>query len=268
VHKLLIVAITAATFTSQPISAATSVTTRSTGSLAYDATTATMMATHNFGFARLANTAPPGLTSRSAVATLKVSFAAPLERTDHVQDTVWTGSGYRQVASFVRGTAVDFEYVVDSLPDSNGNRTNLLTIKSQPGFNVPFFALDQLTYYYDSSGNKREGLVTLFNPYWFPDFDLAIYTPLHTAITVTSDVDDYVQSIYNQPMIFRLFGSGTGYDLWNVTAPGVSTVNSFSVNSSAEWIAAVPEPTSWAMMIGGFGLIGTSLRRQRRMAHA
>lgn len=28
--------------------------------------------------------------------------------------------------------------------------------------------------------------------------------------------------------------------------------------------AAVPEPTTWAMMISGFGLVGVSLRRQRR----
>ena len=28
-------------------------------------------------------------------------------------------------------------------------------------------------------------------------------------------------------------------------------------------LAAVPEPASWALMIGGFGLVGASLRRQR-----
>ena len=29
-------------------------------------------------------------------------------------------------------------------------------------------------------------------------------------------------------------------------------------------VAAIPEPASWAMMIGGFGLVGTSLRRRMR----
>ncbi|HWI86403.1 MAG TPA: esterase-like activity of phytase family protein [Sphingomonas sp.] len=32
----------------------------------------------------------------------------------------------------------------------------------------------------------------------------------------------------------------------------------------AQRIAAVPEPASWAMMIGGFGLIGAAMRRDRR----
>ena len=31
-------------------------------------------------------------------------------------------------------------------------------------------------------------------------------------------------------------------------------------------IAAVPEPTTWALMIGGFGLAGASLRRRRMVA--
>ena len=31
---------------------------------------------------------------------------------------------------------------------------------------------------------------------------------------------------------------------------------------------AIPEPSSWMMMIAGFGLSGTALRRQRRLASA
>jgi hypothetical protein len=32
--------------------------------------------------------------------------------------------------------------------------------------------------------------------------------------------------------------------------------------------AGVPEPASWALMIGGFGLAGASLRRRRAIATA
>lgn len=39
------------------------------------------------------------------------------------------------------------------------------------------------------------------------------------------------------------------------------TINSISVASAAA--SAVPEPASWAMLIGGFGLVGAALRRQR-----
>jgi hypothetical protein len=30
--------------------------------------------------------------------------------------------------------------------------------------------------------------------------------------------------------------------------------------------APVPEPATWAMMIGGFGLLGAAARRRRRIA--
>ena len=31
-------------------------------------------------------------------------------------------------------------------------------------------------------------------------------------------------------------------------------------------LAAVPEPTTWALMIGGFGFVGSALRRRRALA--
>ena len=36
------------------------------------------------------------------------------------------------------------------------------------------------------------------------------------------------------------------------------------VNVAASFDAAVPEPTTWALMIGGFGMAGWMLRRRRR----
>ena len=39
---------------------------------------------------------------------------------------------------------------------------------------------------------------------------------------------------------------------------------SFTVGPAA--VAAVPEPAAWAMMIGGFGIVGGSLRRKRKVA--
>jgi hypothetical protein len=34
----------------------------------------------------------------------------------------------------------------------------------------------------------------------------------------------------------------------------------------AQLLSAVPEPASWMMMIGGFGLVGAALRRKRRQS--
>ncbi len=45
-----------------------------------------------------------------------------------------------------------------------------------------------------------------------------------------------------------------------------SSANSFEFDNIAT--AAVPEPATWAMMIGGFGMVGFGLRRRRRADHA
>jgi hypothetical protein len=45
-----------------------------------------------------------------------------------------------------------------------------------------------------------------------------------------------------------------------------STGNSFELDNIAT--AAVPEPATWALMIGGFGLVGFGLRRRRRADQA
>lgn len=269
-------------FANQQASAATSVAAWNGGSTAYDATTATLTATHTYGAAKLSNSAAPlSPTNVPAVATVKINFAAPLVRTNDIQQVEWTGSGHRYIASFVRGTAIGFEYIVNSLPDMSGNTTNLLTVKSRTGFSVPFTSLEQLSYYYDFMGNTQEGSAQLYNPFdYYYDFafvglfppcnctDGYRFGPAITAFTTTSDINNYVQNIFTQSNGFRLSSYGTGFDLYDVTAPSVSAADSFSVDSYAEWSPAVPEPASWAMMIAGFGLIGTSLRHQRRLAIA
>jgi hypothetical protein len=283
VGKVLIAATAFLGFASQQAFAATSVAAWSIGSTAYDATTATLTATHSHGSAKLSNSkAAIGSTNVPVVATVKINFAAPLVRTNEIQQIEWTGSGHRYIASFVRGTAIGFEYVVNALPDVNGITTNLLTIKSQPGFSVPFVSLEQLSYYYDFVGNSQEGSALLYNPYrYYYDFAfIGVFPPCNcsnssqplgpklTPFSATSDINNYVQNLYMQSNAFRLGAYGTGLDLWDVTVPGTSVASSFNVTSSAEWSPAVPEPASWAMMIAGFGLIGTSLRHRRRLAIA
>ncbi len=54
-------------------------------------------------------------------------------------------------------------------------------------------------------------------------------------------------------------GLHTGTFTWNATAGAILWPD------SNEFILAVPEPASWAMMISGFGLAGIALRRRRRL---
>jgi hypothetical protein len=42
----------------------------------------------------------------------------------------------------------------------------------------------------------------------------------------------------------------------------------FALNRTAATFAAVPEPASWALMLGGFGLVGGVMRTRRRAATA
>lgn len=66
-------------------------------------------------------------------------------------------------------------------------------------------------------------------------------------------------SYYFDDMAFSTFGThlanSTGYS-------GQLTV------SRLETPGAVPEPTTWVLMMGGFGLLGAELRRRRTMAGA
>lgn len=57
------------------------------------------------------------------------------------------------------------------------------------------------------------------------------------------------------------FNAGANVQLTNFS---ISSPNANSgIGNSGSVAGAVPEPASWAMMIGGFGLLGAALRRQR-----
>ena len=59
-------------------------------------------------------------------------------------------------------------------------------------------------------------------------------------------------------------GTGAAYSANGSSwAPGYGTASAVAVSLSGDTVAAVPEPTTWAMMIIGFGFVGLSLRRRR-----
>ena len=62
-----------------------------------------------------------------------------------------------------------------------------------------------------------------------------------------------------------VIGDGSGSSpsgVGSMKISGVQFDNAYSANQLSS-IAAVPEPATWAMMLGGFGLAGASLRRRR-----
>lgn len=65
-----------------------------------------------------------------------------------------------------------------------------------------------------------------------------------TRINVSFDQGQLVDKI--------IFSNGDGYNAWNGLAMEV-----------ADPVAGVPEPSSWAMMIVGFGFVGLGMRRRQ-----
>ncbi|WP_255602219.1 PEPxxWA-CTERM sorting domain-containing protein [Polymorphobacter megasporae] len=56
-------------------------------------------------------------------------------------------------------------------------------------------------------------------------------------------------------------GNGTAYQVFFGESTALPTDLAFSLEGGA-----VPEPAGWTLMIGGFGLVGTALRRRRPVA--
>lgn len=52
-----------------------------------------------------------------------------------------------------------------------------------------------------------------------------------------------------------------GFSLWPRSGAGLGLISDFAPNNST--LTAVPEPTTWAMMVFGFGVIGAAVRRRR-----
>jgi hypothetical protein len=57
-----------------------------------------------------------------------------------------------------------------------------------------------------------------------------------------------------------------GWNIWprSGTTGGAAVISDFAPENTT--IAAAPEPSSWAMMLGGFGFIGGVMRSRRRIA--
>ena len=52
----------------------------------------------------------------------------------------------------------------------------------------------------------------------------------------------------------------------NATSGFANTAGTITQFTGTALAGTVPEPASWALMIGGFGLVGASLRRRRAVA--
>ena len=107
-----------------------------------------------------------------------------------------------------------------------------------------------------------------------------------TSVTFTLyDVSTALNTVqsYADPSIYADLGSGVVYGSVTVSGPtalvvidlnqaGVDAINAAGLSGESFFVGgaltenfggAVPEPATWALMIGGFGLAGVALRRRR-----
>lgn len=119
------------------------------------------------------------------------------------------------------------------------------------------------------SGNFYDQIVTAV-PLAFSDtYQVTLTTAGTVTITLTrtpAAISFSTLTFDSQPFVLGIVGSsffrtpGT-YDL--IVAGTASSTASFS--GTIDFVANVPEPASWALMIGGFAIGGAMLRRQRRV---
>ncbi len=106
------------------------------------------------------------------------------------------------------------------------------------------------------------------------NYTLTFYYSPRPGIPVSSNGIDV---LVNGVSVFNVSGNGGGVTNWvqqtvnfSLGAPGslrfAAIGSSDSLGGYLEDVrlaAAVPEPAAWAMMIGGFGLVGAAMRRRR-----
>lgn len=107
-------------------------------------------------------------------------------------------------------------------------------------------------------------------------FTLTGYEAARASIAGRWSTDDYgIDILLNGQSLGIGAGNFTSWYNFNITSgfvTGTNTLDFLVYNTGgpgglrAELAGNVPEPASWAMMLGGFGLIGGALRSRRRMA--
>lgn len=159
---------------------------------------------------------------------------------------------------------VNFSFTGDSAGTTNG------TVKGVIGFDAAGTSVKAISVRVVSSTNKD-----LDGDFVFPiqsnypnSFDVSEQGLITKAdLYMVSDVGgDYRTITLNEESANRYqLGGKFGGEALSITNFGGFSGATYMPYEAA---AAVPEPATWAMMIGGFGLIGATMRRRNKIATA
>lgn len=97
-----------------------------------------------------------------------------------------------------------------------------------------------------------------------------------TSTSATLSIPTMTRSFFDSGTFYRdVFGIPLGTPLYQEDrsdnpflqiwgdAPGATEETLFSYSVKVTWLSAVPEPTTWAMMVLGFGIAGVAMRQRR-----
>ena len=156
---------------------------------------------------------------------------------DFISDLGTTGTGLSRTQLFDTVTSGSISITrATAAAEGNGTRTNLLTVSFTNG---------------ELNASQDEGAFTF-------------KSNNNSAITFTSDFLDF-SNVVSKDFSFSFSGSSPTFN-----APLGSSSRSLAFSGSgtfasdpAPLVLGVPEPASWALMLGGFGMLGATLRTRK-----
>ena len=184
-----------------------------------------------------------GYTPANAVVGLTLSAAGELALRAHVPGIAANPTGGTGIYTFALGSDVSFDFSLfgSSLINSNILLTNILT-GDTASFNPTAYVctISSLEPSSAVQGSQQLGFGFLNGS-----------TPFFTTLFGDLNFDNTINSTY------RIDLSGGG-----------ETITAFAQLGTGAAVAAVPEPATWAMMLAGFGAMGISLRRRRKLTNS
>ncbi len=155
-------------------------------------------------------------------------------------------------ATLLAGNSVGIQYIFPNITTVYQDLGSNLVGTDAPTVFAPFFSFS----FTDTTATTS---AFQFNSSWtttaFNGFRL--YDINGTIAPITSVSINAASNMVGLDASRITFDADNIYVNWNGLAFDTGTVVTLDINGSA-----VPEPASWALMIGGFGLIGASMRRR------
>lgn len=152
-------------------------------------------------------------------------------------------------------------------------RTSVITITDASTVSDVTFSLNGLTHSYmaDLLGTLEHGGVTvMFLDMFGSRTDLGgtyVFSDAGAVTLAEGEGDPKVSGTYRTNMLLSAFDGMSAAGDWTLTIRDLvngdtGNLNSWTLNLTTT-VSAVPEPATWAMMIGGFGMVGGSMRRRQ-----